>query len=275
MKHWLVPKQMAIGKNRSNPLMAVSFPKTIALYEFIEPKRIERIGELKKQPERCVKNRHSGKGRIDEDPNTYFAQDDEVVHDQDTAEEGQPEDSSLTGYYRPRIKAYIRFTLHPGPSIQATRRPSPQGGRPMDLEIEKEKKKPTEFQEIEEEQIEKDISKKTTGKRKKHLPRRGIRSTAKKQKVEQDDKKEELKKLFRYSSKRRSYSRYFCGDYTFPANAKWNWGHSIWLTEKKYPLSQEMLSKMLSKGGVEKGWVDQESTQAYELLKFTRSQVKK
>ncbi|GJU99522.1 hypothetical protein Tco_1328793 [Tanacetum coccineum] len=31
---------------------------------------------------------------IDEDPNTYFAQDDEVVHDKDTAEEGQPEDST-------------------------------------------------------------------------------------------------------------------------------------------------------------------------------------
>ncbi|GKA91359.1 hypothetical protein Tco_0813229, partial [Tanacetum coccineum] len=64
---------------------------------------------------------------------------------------------------------------------------------PMDLEIEKEKKKPAEFQEIEEEQIEKDISKKTTGKRKKYLPRRRTRSTAKKQKVEQDDEKEELK----------------------------------------------------------------------------------
>ncbi|GJV61437.1 hypothetical protein Tco_1467537 [Tanacetum coccineum] len=31
---------------------------------------------------------------IDEDLNTYFAQDDEVVHDQDTAKEGQPEDST-------------------------------------------------------------------------------------------------------------------------------------------------------------------------------------
>ncbi|GKF09214.1 hypothetical protein Tco_0043438, partial [Tanacetum coccineum] len=31
---------------------------------------------------------------IDEDPNTYFAQDHEVVHDQDTAEEGQLEDST-------------------------------------------------------------------------------------------------------------------------------------------------------------------------------------
>ncbi|GJZ05623.1 retrovirus-related pol polyprotein from transposon TNT 1-94 [Tanacetum coccineum] len=36
------------------------------------------------------------------------------------------------------------------------------------------------------------------------------------------------------------------------------------LTEKKYPLSQEMISKMLSK----RLEVDQESTQAYELLKF-------
>ncbi|GJR68925.1 hypothetical protein Tco_0014990 [Tanacetum coccineum] len=40
------------------------------------------------------------------------------------------------------------------------------------------------------------------------------------------------------------------------------------LTEKKYPLSQEMLSKMLSK----RLEVDHESTQAYELLKFIRSQ---
>ncbi|GKC57872.1 hypothetical protein Tco_1085470 [Tanacetum coccineum] len=64
---------------------------------------------------------------------------------------------------------------------------------PMDLEIEMEKKKSAEFQEIKEEQIEKDTSKKTTGKRKKYLPRRRTRSTAKKQKVEQDDEKEELK----------------------------------------------------------------------------------
>ncbi|GKC42091.1 hypothetical protein Tco_1059813 [Tanacetum coccineum] len=43
------------------------------------------------------------------------------------------------------------------------------------------------------------------------------------------------------------------------------------LTKKKYPLSQEMISKMLSK----RLEVVQESTQAYELLKFIRSQVKK
>ncbi|GJV24426.1 putative reverse transcriptase domain-containing protein [Tanacetum coccineum] len=60
---------------------------------------------------------------------------------------------------------------------------------PMDLEIEKEKKKPAEFQEIEIEQIMKD----TTGKRKKPLPRKRTRSTTKGQKVELDDEKEDLK----------------------------------------------------------------------------------
>ncbi|GKA93942.1 hypothetical protein Tco_0815928 [Tanacetum coccineum] len=41
------------------------------------------------------------------------------------------------------------------------------------------------------------------------------------------------------------------------------------LTEKKYPLSQEMPSKMLSR----KLEVDHESSQAFELLRFIRSQV--
>ncbi|GJY22779.1 hypothetical protein Tco_0396437 [Tanacetum coccineum] len=43
------------------------------------------------------------------------------------------------------------------------------------------------------------------------------------------------------------------------------------LTEKKYPLSQEMLIKMLSK----KLEVDHESSQAFKLLRFIRSQVQK
>ncbi|GJW50914.1 hypothetical protein Tco_0092265 [Tanacetum coccineum] len=43
------------------------------------------------------------------------------------------------------------------------------------------------------------------------------------------------------------------------------------LTEKKYPLSQEMILKMLNK----RLEVDHESTQAYELLKFIRSKVQK
>ncbi|GJU21391.1 hypothetical protein Tco_1154733 [Tanacetum coccineum] len=43
------------------------------------------------------------------------------------------------------------------------------------------------------------------------------------------------------------------------------------LTEKKYPLSQEMISKMLKK----KLEVDHESSQAIELLRFIKSQVQK
>ncbi|GKA93169.1 hypothetical protein Tco_0815155 [Tanacetum coccineum] len=43
------------------------------------------------------------------------------------------------------------------------------------------------------------------------------------------------------------------------------------LTEKKYPLSQEMLTKMLSR----KLEVDHESSQAFKLLRFIRSQVHK
>ncbi|GJY06046.1 hypothetical protein Tco_0373100 [Tanacetum coccineum] len=43
------------------------------------------------------------------------------------------------------------------------------------------------------------------------------------------------------------------------------------MTEKKYPLNQEMLSRMLSK----RLEVDLESTMAYQLLKFIKSQVQK
>ncbi|GKF03808.1 hypothetical protein Tco_0034476, partial [Tanacetum coccineum] len=43
------------------------------------------------------------------------------------------------------------------------------------------------------------------------------------------------------------------------------------LVEKKYPLTQEMLSRMLS-GRLK---VDHESEMAFELLRFTRSQIKK
>ncbi|GKF06795.1 hypothetical protein Tco_0037463 [Tanacetum coccineum] len=43
------------------------------------------------------------------------------------------------------------------------------------------------------------------------------------------------------------------------------------LTEKKYPLSQEIFSKMLSR----KLEVDHESSQAFELLRFIRAQVQK
>ncbi|GJY39668.1 hypothetical protein Tco_0426032 [Tanacetum coccineum] len=184
------------------------------------------------------------------------------------------------------------------------------------------------------------IFEKTTGKRKKYLPRRRTRSTAKKQMVEQDDEKEELKNYLdivpredvavdveslsikypivdwktyilsenfmlvkeRYSSsKPEGYDLMLWGDlHTLfePDEESEIWMNQIkynlisWslcgfcgvhillmqngiaihmLTEKKYPLSQEMISKMLSKI-LE---IVQESTQAYELLKFIRSQGKK
>ncbi|GJU50415.1 hypothetical protein Tco_1219970, partial [Tanacetum coccineum] len=213
---------------------------------------------------------------------------------------------------------------------------------PMDLEIEKEKKKSDEFQV---EQIEKD----TTGKRKKSLPRKRTRSTTKRQKVELDDEKEDLKgyldivpredvaldvdslstkylimdwktytlsenfmyykiirgdgssknykilsemlydfdrqdivELYRLvkerysSSKPEGYDLMLWGDLhtLFEPDEEskiWMNQNEYNLIKKKYPLSQEMISKMLSK----RLEVDQESTQAYELLKFIRSQVKK
>ncbi|GJZ39652.1 hypothetical protein Tco_0586215 [Tanacetum coccineum] len=60
---------------------------------------------------------------------------------------------------------------------------------PVNLDIEKEKKKPAEFQQIGKEQVKKD----SIEKRKKSLPRKGTRSTTKRQKVELDDEKEDLK----------------------------------------------------------------------------------
>ncbi|GJU69821.1 hypothetical protein Tco_1256080 [Tanacetum coccineum] len=353
----------------------------------------------------------SKQGRINEDPNTYFAQDDEVVHDQDTAAEnllvllskklleqerqGLEEAIRLQKQVDEEEKAQIardeeiarqllaldeeRVTTDPkttkdidwnDPSVQKywnmKNKPKSEAQArknmivylknqsnykmkdfdgmsyeeirpifekvwdfnhnfvPMDLGIEKEKKKPAEFQV---EQIEKD----TTGKRKKSLPRTTTRSSTKKQKVELNDEKEDLKgyldifpredvavnvdslstrypivdwktytlsenfmyyKIIRGDRSSKNYKILsqmlydfdrqdimelyrlvkeslcdFCGVHILLMQN----GIAIhMLTEKKYPLSQEMISKMLSK----RLEVDQESTQAYELLKFIRSQVK-
>ncbi|GJZ41483.1 hypothetical protein Tco_0588369, partial [Tanacetum coccineum] len=87
------------------------FKKTKQTYSSTSTKLILRIKKLEskvktgkaRKRERVVlsedeEDDSSKQGRkisdIDEDPNTYFAQDDEVVHDKDTAEEGQPEDST-------------------------------------------------------------------------------------------------------------------------------------------------------------------------------------
>ncbi|GJS04655.1 hypothetical protein Tco_0321163 [Tanacetum coccineum] len=183
----------------------------------------ERIGSLKSRDGKARKRARiviskdeeddsSKQGRIDEDLNTYFAQDDEVVHDQDTAEEGQQEDSTagITVSTAPINISTARETHSTAGRVVYGRRskearkdkgkaiitePEPEKKSkklleqerldleeaircktsaqflkrvwgflhnfvPMDLEIEMEKKKSAEFQEIEEEQIEKDTSKK-------------------------------------------------------------------------------------------------------------------
>ncbi|GJS58965.1 hypothetical protein Tco_0653749 [Tanacetum coccineum] len=161
---------------------------------------------------------------------------------------------------------------------------------PMDLEIDKEKKKLAEFQEIEIEQIEKD----TTGKRKKFLPRKRTRSSTKKQKYPIVDWEnlhlsgqlqcitKSLEEIEAQRTTKILSEMLYDFDIQVLVGAI-NGSKKVhillmqngiaihMLTEKKYPLSQKMMSKMLSK----RLEVDQESTQAYELLRFIRSQVKK
>ncbi|GJZ61846.1 hypothetical protein Tco_0617983 [Tanacetum coccineum] len=206
---------------------------------------------------------------------------------------------------------------------------------PVDLEHGSEKMKSPE--KIEEEDVDtqkemKEVSKESGAKRKKFLPIKSTRSTVKRQKVEEDVEKEDLKGYLdivpredvvedveslstkhdvmdlhwlvkeRYSASRlEGYDLMLWGDLhtLFEPDEEdeiWKNQHEYnvisWslydfcgihillmqngiaihmLTEKKYPLSQEMITKMLNK----RLEVDHESTQAYELLKFIRLQVQK
>ncbi|GJR26684.1 hypothetical protein Tco_1102916 [Tanacetum coccineum] len=231
-------------------------------------------------------------------------------------------DPSVIRYHAPKMK----------PKIIAQVWDFNQHIEPMDLEHGSEMMKSLE--KIKEEDVDaqkemKEVSKESRAKRKKSLPRKSTRSTVKRQKIELDDEKEDLKgyldivpredvaedveslstrqdimELYRLvkerysSSKPEGYDLMLWGDLhtLFEPDEEseiwmnqneynlisWNLcdfcgvhillmqnGIAIhMLTEKKYPLSQEMLSKMLSK----RLEVDHESTQAYELLKFIRSQ---
>ncbi|GJY33196.1 hypothetical protein Tco_0417665 [Tanacetum coccineum] len=151
-----------------------------------------------------------------------------------------------------------------------------------------------EEKDVDEQKEMKEVVKESGEKRKKSLPRK--RSTVKRQKMEIDDEKEDLKvyldivpktgdgssKNYKVLSEmledfdrqdveelyrlvKESWSLYdFCGIHILLMQN----GIAIHiLTEKKYPLSQEMITKMLNK----RLEVDHESTQAYELLKFIRS----
>ncbi|GJU82240.1 hypothetical protein Tco_1284605 [Tanacetum coccineum] len=155
---------------------------------------------------------------IDEDPNNYFAQDDEVVHDQDTAEEGQLEDSTAEGVNRQgRIKKLVVLL-----GLEEAIRLQEQVDEEERAQITRDEEMVRQLLAFNEERVTTEL--KTTKdidwndpsiqnnyqmkdfegmsydeirqifeKRKKYLPRRGTRSTTKKQKVEQDDEKEELK----------------------------------------------------------------------------------
>ncbi|GKB98220.1 hypothetical protein Tco_0984357 [Tanacetum coccineum] len=140
-----------------------------------------------------------------------------------------------------------------------------------------------------------EVSKESIAKRKKYLPRKSTRSTVKRQKMELDDEKEDLKGYLdivpredvaedveSLSTKGDGSSK----NYKVLSEMHEDFGrqdvmdlHRLvkeriaihMLIEKKYPLSQEMISKMLNK----RLEVDHESSQAYELLKFIRSQVQK
>ncbi|GJW67871.1 hypothetical protein Tco_0122295 [Tanacetum coccineum] len=141
----------------------------------------------------------------------------------------------------------------------------------------------------------KEVVKEYGAKRKKSLPKK--RRTVKRQKLKEDAEKEELKGLVkeRYSASRpEGYDLMLWGDLhtLFEPDEEdeiWKNQHEYnvisWslydfcgihillmqngiaihmLTEKKYPLSQEMISKMLKK----KLEVDHESSQAFELLRL-------
>ncbi|GKA91603.1 putative ribonuclease H-like domain-containing protein, partial [Tanacetum coccineum] len=213
-----------------------------------------------------------------------------------------------------------------------------QNIEPMDAEHGSGKQKSPEKMKSAEKMEEDDVVKETRAKRKKSIPRK---STRKRQKVEEDAEKKELKgfldiipreevpievksistkfpivdwktcilietfmyyqvfrgdgssknyKVFsemledfdrqdveelyrivkeKYSASRlEGYDLMLWGDlYTLFVSDEEN---EIW-KKKKYPLSQEMISKMLSR----KLEVDHESSQAFELLRFIRSQLQK
>ncbi|GJS78213.1 hypothetical protein Tco_0728094 [Tanacetum coccineum] len=105
------------------------------------------------------------------------------------------------------------------------------------------------------EKMEEDVMAKETGaKRKKSIPRK---STRKRQKLEEDAEKEELKGFLDIIPREEVH---MSGIHILLMEN----GLAIhMLTEKKYPLSQEMISKMLKK----KLEVDHESSQAIELLR--------
>ncbi|GKB22005.1 hypothetical protein Tco_0855928 [Tanacetum coccineum] len=172
-----------------------------------------------------------------------------------------------------------------------------QNIEPMDAEHGSGKQKSPE--KSAEKMEEDDVAKETGAKRKKSIPRK---STRKRQKMEVDAEKEDLKgfldiipreevpiEVESISTKfpimdwktyvlTETLSLYYQGlvvEELYRLSRKaivlLKTRSSGMIQEKKFPLSQEMISKMLKK----KLEVDHESSQAIELLRFIRSQVQK
>ncbi|GKC24578.1 putative ribonuclease H-like domain-containing protein [Tanacetum coccineum] len=159
-----------------------------------------------------------------------------------------------------------------------------QNIEPMDIEHGSEKKKSTEkspekmplfekmksAKEMEEEDVAtqkemKEVSKGTGAKRKKSIPRK---STRKRQNMEEDVRRKELKAILVINHKEKrgdgSSKNYKVLSEMLEDFEKTD---TLFASDEEI---QELLSKMLSK----KLKVDHESSQAFELLRFIRSQVK-
>ncbi|GJR16820.1 hypothetical protein Tco_0965347 [Tanacetum coccineum] len=259
----------------------------------------------------------SKQGRIDEDPNTYFAQDDEVVHDQDTAAERQPEDSTagITVSTAPINISTARETRSTAGRVVYGRRSKEarkDKGKAIMTEPEPEKKSKKLLEQerlgLEEAirlQEKIDEEERAQVARDEEIARQLVAldeervTTVPKTTKDVDWKDPSVQKYWDMKNKPKSeaqarknmivylknQSNYKMKDFEGmsydeirPIFEKiWDFNHNFVPMdleiekEKKYPLSQEMISKMLSK----RLEVDQESTQAYKLLKFIRSQVKK
>ncbi|GJS13156.1 hypothetical protein Tco_0407628 [Tanacetum coccineum] len=267
---------------------------------------------------------------IDEDLNTYFAQDDEVVHDQDTAKEGQPEDSTagITVSTAPINISTARETHSTAGRVVYGRRSKEarkDKGKAIMTEPEPEKKSKKLLEQerlgleeairlqkqVDEEEkaqiardeeiarqllaldeervttetkttkdidwndpsVQKPIFEKVWDFNHNFVPMDLEIEKEKKKPAEGDGSSKNYKILSEmlYDFDRQDIVDILKAGQEVHIPLMHNGIAIHMLTEKKYPLSQEMISKMLSK----RLEVDQESTQAYELLKFIRSKVKK
>ncbi|GJX23077.1 hypothetical protein Tco_0227522 [Tanacetum coccineum] len=309
--------------------------------------------EPKKKSKKLLKQERLGleeairlQEQVDEDERAQVARDEEIARQLLALDEERvttdPKTTKDIDWNDPSVQKYWDLKNKPKSEAQARKNmivwDYNHNFVPMDLDIEKEKKKPAEFQQIEKEQVEKD----TTGKRKKSLPRKKDKKYYKetKEDVESlstkypivdwktytlsenfmyykiirgdgssknykilsemlyDFDRQDIMELYRLvkerysSSKPEGYDLMLWGDlHTLfePDEESEIWMNQneynliSWslcdfcgvhillmkngiaihmLTEKKYPLSQEMISKMLNK----RLEVDHESTQSYELL---------